>query len=353
MEDFKGKSYVRLNSPNTDALTVKETEGDFVYFTNGAKCKISTLENEFVEAGSINENVGSVSDSFTIDPDAFFNTPANPDLVFNNDPSKIENSFEVGNTPKEQNANTLESRLNEDNGIKNYSGPQYPALNPYNNVDEPAINVSQSQQHTPAPKHVEKRLPEWDVFDRLKTSEEITINIPFTIRLPKAQKIDAMNDMFESSLIEYLAKQFVENNVVKDSKMVQNKLSDAIEEWVEEELYGKKKKRPAKKKEVMPASTIADDIVPVQPMQQPDPKVLVDSVSDAKAEDQPMFQPYKPNWDGNVYKLSVINVLEQYDAVAAEVKKLKDNNGNQKVIDRFEDLMSVYEEQMESVKKNG
>ena len=52
---------------------------------------------------------------------------------------------------------------------------------------------------------------EYKVFSNVKKTEELEISIPFNIKLPKAQKIDVLNDMFESSFIEFIAKKEVEN----------------------------------------------------------------------------------------------------------------------------------------------
>ena len=53
-----------------------------------------------------------------------------------------------------------------------------------------------------------------------------------------------------------------------------------------------------------------------------------------------------PAWDGDVKKLFIINTEEQYNAVKKRFIELKDNNIKGPDLDRFEDMLQTYEEQI-------
>lgn len=324
--ELKGKTYSRKNSQSNDLFKVSGMDGDFVLFENGAKCKIETLQSDFMEVFAMNESAPAGE----IDPDAFFNTPTNADLVFNDDPSKINISSSAKDV---SNPNSLENRFNEEpaTSMANYKGPQYPNIG---NDNQPIVTTNEEAQ----PKS--NRPPEWELFDRMKKTEEITINIPFKVKVPKATKIEAMNDTFETSLTEYLAVQFVRDNVVKNSEKVRLDIQTAIEEWMEKQIYGKSKKK-TNKSDKKNEEIVSEEPTPSETKKAEEAageKVIAGSIDE-------QLRPKQLSWDGDIYKLSCINTDVQYTAVAAEVAMLKGVNGNVKVIDRFEDLMSIYKSQ--------
>lgn len=250
--DFLNKPYVRRGAPDSDTFTPIKVENGFVVFENGARCKEETFQNDFVAAGQINESTGPVVDiinSETIDPDAFFmgSQEATKKLIM----GQVDNPNQ-----------SVPRVTNQPGGVVSVDGDTTNAnLSLYNNPYEQTAPSTTTDVNTPAQQvpltPAENRLPEYDVFDRVKKSETIDINITFKLSLPRPEKLDAMNDLFETSFTAYLAKQYIKENLVKNPITIQMAIKDAIEEWMEEQLYGKTKpKSRAKagaKKSVTPA----------------------------------------------------------------------------------------------------
>lgn len=241
MEIFN-KQYKRKGSVGGDIFIPIDTEtsGDTVWiiFNNGARCKEETFNNDFELINSnvlVNEN--NNQDSDYIDPDKFF-APAAPESLLNDIETAINNPQSLGK-PKydlsepqppahmlaamesKQPANHLLARL-DDEPINNYE-------------NQPQFNQNFNRVK-------EVRLPEWDVFDRVKKSDQVQIHIPFNIKLPKATKIDTMDDMFETSFIEYLAKQYIDTVLLQNTELLKEILTNAISEWVDNEMSNKRKK---------------------------------------------------------------------------------------------------------------
>jgi predicted transcriptional regulator len=237
--DFLNKPYVRRGAPDSDIFIPVKVENGFVVFENSARCKEETFQADFVAAGPINESSAPVVDIInaeTIDPDAFF--------LGSGEATKKLIMGQVDNTGQTAQPRTL----NQPGGVVSTDGNPTPLANtmyenPYERAAaEDAIPGSTSipaQQIPLTPAEV--RLPEYDVFDRVKKSETIDINITFKLSLPRPEKLDAMNDLFETSFTAYLAKQYIKENLVKNPITIQLAIKDAIEEWMAEQLYGKTK----------------------------------------------------------------------------------------------------------------
>jgi hypothetical protein len=341
MNDILNFTYKRDNSVDSDVFIPKEIDGDFVIFENGARCKIETLQNDFikVDINSLNENIdGNNHDNDSINPDTFFDTPLAIDLdtvekaVTNpgsiapseriNDSVSLDNRYEKvnpGGNSNTNNNNGLLGRLDDNSDVQ--EGP------------------NNTQQNNAI------RLPEWDVFDRVKKADEIEILIPFTIKLPRAEKIDALNDMFETSFISYLAKQYIKENVINNSLGIQKTIAEGIENWMETELYGNKNKKQTTRKKTTTSkktqSTIKEPkIIPVE-------EVSVPVDNEVSAND--LFNTNTPKWDGIIKTLFMINTNEQYNAIKKQIENLKENNPESLDLDRYEDMVSVYEDQIKNI----
>lgn len=339
--DIINKSYKRINAVNSDIFVVDYMDGDFVVFKNGGRCKLSTLLSEFEEISSVNEHY--VNNDAPIDPEAFLNGTINE-----NDPL-LQQMELMANNPNAQlpeSTRLRESVSLDDKYVKVAPGTsQAPAgglADRLTQTDDTQSYANEGvQEANPTP-----RLPEWDVFDRVKKSDEIEILVPFKIKLPKAQKIDALNDMFETSFTMYLAKQYIKNNVVNNSIALQKTIQDAIEEWMDNELYGNSPKR--KKAKTVRAKKTKED-VKTEITEAPE-EVVQEVKEGASAMD--MFNQNVPQWDGDLKKLFIINTEEQYKAVKARYNHLLENNPEHDERYRFEDMIEIYEAQVKDV-QNG
>lgn len=319
--DILNKSYKRKNAPDSDTFVVDKIDGEFVVFTNGARCKIETLINDFVDVSqAVNENAD-------LDPDKFFNTPIADTSLLNT----IEQIHKNPNAQIAASSRLAESVSLDDDNIYEKVGPG--ANNAF--ADRLSNNAEQ-----PAPKQQSQRLPEWDVFDSVKLTEEIEITIPFKIKLPRAEKIDILNDMFKTPFTAYIAKKYISDNIVNNSVKIQLMLQQAIEEWIESELGGtqSKKKKPASRKK------IAVETAPTVTDIKAETVVAVDRPSDNASS---FFgqTPVKSNWDGDIKKLFSISTEEQYNAVRQRFIQMKDSNSNSPDLDRYEDMLQIYESQ--------
>lgn len=342
MEEILNKQYIRKNSINSDIFIPNKIDGDKIHFTNGALGAVSTFMEEFeLYQQSINE-----SSSMELDPKKFFEAPLAESAV-----QDILKTTEA--LLKNPNVNTHESPYLKE--IRNQSQEAQPSFLNYGNTSDeqqnfmPPLTDEEFEAQTNdvqvnvqnAPKvRPENRLPEYDVFDRVKKSEEIEILIPFTIKLPRAEKLDALNDMFETSFSEYLAKQYIAENVVNNSVAIRKQIKNSIEEWMENEIYGTKgRKKPRKIKEVkkpMKRSPKAEEIET--------PTDIASFESIPEDDISTFFGASKKSWDGNLKKLFVITTEEQFLAVEKEYNRLKENDQFTVDYDKYEDMILAYKD---------
>lgn len=282
--EIVGKTFKRKNS--NDIHKILDIDNGFVIFDNNARCKIETLMSDFDEISqNVNENFNFKIDNNTIDPDKFFNTPLSDDIIQKLN-EEIKPSRTVLDTPsvvidKTTGDKQIVYNKNFDNTTSDINNTHQPPKSMMNNeqmniksfiegdqndinkhINTPInndININKFQTNEPA---------EWNVFKNVKLTEELELTIPITIKLPKPQKIDVLNDMFESSFIEYLAQKEIDN-LLKDKKNIINILSESIEDWISISLYGKvNKKKKSLKKSLTKKSNISkksnikkDDII--------------------------------------------------------------------------------------------
>lgn len=311
VKEILNKTYQRIGSTSGDTFFTQQLDGEFVICSNGARIKLTTLLSEFQLAdgnggsSSINESQSQIGTA-NINPDTFFNTagPLAP----------------------------ITEKVREDSipaGAKN----PIPSIGGLNLQDEP----TQPNEMTDEPQQqVSNRLPEWDMFDRIKKTEDVELSVTVSIKLPKARHIDAINDMYQTKFSAYLAKQYLSNPVD-----IQTQIREAIEEWMEIELNGGKRKKkvtghktikPKKGKVKEKVTTLAQEL-----KAQPQTNVNVEAGSAAA-----LFGP-QAAIDKDVTKLGVIVDDEQYQAAKNYFKNLPENH---KDYDRFESMISLWEEQL-------
>lgn len=320
MEDILNKTYKRKGAINSDTFIVENIENDFVIFTNGARCKITTLQTDFEELLSTTENLEP-----ELNADTFFDTP----FVDNTVLDQLETVITNPNTIIKQSDNFKNSKsLDIDNDNNSFNN----RLNESKHESQQVFNNNEEI--------VKNRLPEWDVFDRVKKSEEIEILVPFKIKLPRPEKLDALNDMFETSFSMYLAKQYIKDYVINNSIQLQKTIQDSIEEWMETELYGNKKKK-AKPKAKPKAKQVEEEIVIKEE--------IVTETSSNEGSALSFFNNEQA-WNGDIKKLLMINTEEQYNAVKNRLEHLIAENSTSMDIERYEDMIFIYEQQLKDQK---
>jgi len=323
MENIINTPYKRKNTTDSDIFVVDRIENEFVIFKNNARCSLTMLQTDFEP---VNENYEHQLEPI-IDPNTFFDTPmSESDALLDQVESAIKNPSALPqHSDRLKESVPIENNIQSSGLINRLDGDQQPQL--YNDQQPTIVNEQPSN-----------RLPEWDVFDRVKKAEEIEILVPFKIKLPRPEKIDALNDMFETSFTMYLAKQYIKDNVINNSIPIQKMIQAEIENWMESELYGTKKKRVNKPKAKEKPKTVVENIN----------EEIVEKVKEvaSKSEDSAMsfFNVNQPVWDKDLKKLFIINTEEQYIAVEKELNRLKDSNSKSTNIDKYEEMILTYKE---------
>lgn len=326
MEQIINKTYRRKNAVNSDIFTVAEItktdDIDWVLFTNGAKCKLLTLTTEF-EATDNNINESNLQiDNDVIDPDTFLSTPLSDENLL----KQVETAFTNPNAIPQETERSRQSM---------------PLNNDLNNRIEPPIQTNTQQTQQIVPQKVE--LPEYAVFKRAKKSEYLEVLIPFKIHLPKANKIDTLNDMFETSFIEYLAKEFIEKNVVTNTKDIEQAIEQGIEQWIDIKLSNSKKKS---KSIIIKDITIGDKQL-ITPTETPITKPSIQNTIPEKVETNSVDAQLGRNItnDGNIdpKKLFTISNENEYNIVKSALQMLQNSNIDNEFTLRYEDMIESYE----------
>ncbi len=341
MNDILNFTYKRKGAVDSDIFVPKSVENNFVIFENGASCDINKLMSDF-EKIDINPNI-SKSQEIILNPDDFFGH--GPDGLGKAMPIDLEQLEQIANNP---NASAPSEKLKESVSLDGRYEKVVPGGQPKNSIQNRLTDDNSSDEYTEDNKVVTNRLPEWDVFDRVKKAEEIEILIPFKIKLPRPEKIDALNDMFETSFVSYLAKQYIKDNIVNNSIGLQQSIHDAIETWMETEIYGTSKKRkPSKNTKTVKA--------PKTTVSKKTEEITVNTITENTAPEEStanaFFNTSENTWDGNIKKLFIINTKEQYEKVKKQIDILKEKNPTSLDLDRYIDLVEIYEMQIKEIKE--
>lgn len=299
--DIINKTYKRKDSNDNDIFTVSSIDNDFVLFDNNARCKLSTFISDFEE---IKPTINSTN--VELNPDTFFSG-------VNIDESLLEQLETLHKNP-------------------NIHIPPTQPISPetQNNI------INNNTQINSIKKPQENRLPEWDVFDNVKLSEEIEILIPFKIKVPKAEKIDILNDMFKTTFTSYIAKKYINTNIINNSSNIQLLIQNGIENWIDSEINGNTKK--ITKKSVKKNNDTTKIIIPDIKLTE-QPKIHVKQNEQSTAS---FFGVKTSTWDGDIKKLYLIETEEQYNVVKQKYDQLKIDGINTSEIDRLELLLETY-----------
>ncbi len=254
VKDILNKSYQRIGSTNGDTFYTQQLDGEFVICSNGARIKLTTLLSEFQIAGSVNENIQSqpffMNEPETrIDPNKFFDTPAPIETIVESTKVREAPSVINGQVLSSGPGNTTQNQFQQPppSFLKTSNDAEQLLAHSGGNVIENNEQVQQQSQSQQPQQQQSIRLPEWDMFDRIKKTEEVELNVTIKITLPKARHIDAINDMYQTKFSAFLAKQYL-----TDGSSIQTQIREAIEEWMDIELNGGKPKKKVTSKTIKP-----------------------------------------------------------------------------------------------------
>lgn len=322
INDILHKTYQRIVSTSGDTFYASQLDGEFVIFSNGARIKLTTLLADFETVGAINETASNKSqntESQILNPDTFFSSTAPLPEV-----KTVEQAIAPTIAPSTIDGKPAFNNSNELGGLKL-------------NDDTPTNSIAiPQQQQQPQPSN---RLPEWDSFDRVKKSEDVELNVTIKIKLPKARHIESINDMYETSFVAYLAKQYM-----ADPMNIQKQIREAIEEWVEIEMNGGKPVRKKSTKKVRVHTGSGNKKIKGVP------RVAL-KITDALDLVEPKAMPIEAGSAASMFgqeqivkdvtKLFVISEEEQYIAAKEYLSKLEPSHPDYY---RFEDMINIWEE---------
>ncbi len=332
--------YFKRKLGNDIPTKVINVEGGFAIFENGARCKVDTLLSDFEQSTSviIQEQKINAPVNTELNPDTFFDAPLqdpgllnqlemlvkNPDLqlkrTIEDIPSvdltenkiigKVSMDGDVQppasmmkNVQSNSAKDAFASRLEGNEGVNMNSNQNYPQANPKN---EPA---------------------EYEVFNNVKLTDELEITIPITIKVPKAHKVDVLNDMFKTSFVEFLADREV-SSILSDKKAFMGLIMDQLDEWLDTELGNKSrkktKKKPTKKVSRLIKKNVIDIIV----------KPTVEA-SEIKIEIQ-------PTTNGIPTEIKNDEDLEKIKAHVAYLLTLPESPKTEQDLLKFDEMAAIY-----------
>lgn len=336
------KEYRRIGSVANNVFIPTRIEvindEEYVIFTNGGRCKVSTFNQDFVLNTSTNESMNiNDGDDTVIDPDEFFKPKVDENLIDIVE-QHVTNPGTISNGPRPESRDLT-------NPHSQYNTPEPPAhmLNNHNkqpmnyDLHNRINNTNTGHQNVQQNTMINNnRLPEYDIFDRVKSNSELEIVIPFKLTIPKSQKIDTMDDMFESSFVDYLANKYINEVVTTNLEKLETLIRDGINEWVEISLNSKKRKAVVKSEPF--------DI------KKPETKEKTE-VSDSTQEetvnvditDQLRNPNYNSNSNLNLNEMYMINNNTEYEFVKAKYEELKANTPDHPEVERLLDMLDSYD----------
>lgn len=253
--EIVNKYFKRKNSTD-ESVKITNVDSGFAIFENGARCKLETLLNDFEVVEILQEQKVTTKYSEP-DPNNFFDTPLKDDallakigMIAEKPGIEFKPTIELKpsidlteNKVISTNSNQIEDRMQEQTQPQNTN----PLVDRFSSSSESVHNNNTQRTNEVVYANPNSEPAEYKVFNNVKKTDELDILIPFTIKLPKAQKIDVLNDMFESSFIDYLANKEVDA-LLKDKKALVNIIIEQLTDWLDNELYGKGNKKSVKKK---------------------------------------------------------------------------------------------------------
>lgn len=229
MSNYIGRKYTKNDDQNT-IYTVSNMDNGFIIFENGAKCKEETLLtsfNEYVDPNIINNTTHSalslylaeqLKGNIPMDNDIRDVQPISEEIVYK---PQIDT-----NVVKNRNPNPVE-----------------------HNFEQPiTTDKPQYQRHeVPSTKNNETNTnPEITILKRVKRKNPIKINLVIDELVPDKDKMEVLNEMFQTSMVEFLTDEIMIKIFENPSKL-REQISDSLYDY----MNNKKEKKPRKTKVIV------------------------------------------------------------------------------------------------------
>jgi hypothetical protein len=219
------------NLINGEDIKIIDVLGDFAVSTNGLKIKTSNLldSNQYIEKIDPNSFLSSHHTELQnlaqkiIESDTYQNSGSN---THENDSAIIITSLE-----EEQ------EELARKYGIKNNNTQsdiqkQNEAFDKILNPVKKNTDEQKSQNRYVEPEKIKEiEDPIYLIFKNTKRNLEFNIDFSISEKIPRIDFIEMMEDSYETSIIDFLAKEFT-NKLIKDPSVIQGMVSEKIREIV-------------------------------------------------------------------------------------------------------------------------
>lgn len=176
---------------NGSILEVLKEDSDFAYLSGGAAIKKTTLLSSYDEY---------------MDPSTFFNTSQN---ALGNLANQLKENVQQTNTSTYVDERTHVSVNDPNLGIQ--SQPAAQQVETIMGNSNPSMTSNPVYQQAPVNHYTTpSNSPEDALFRKMKKPDSIDVVLSFKEKIPARDFIRLMNDNFETSIIDYLAKDFTD-----------------------------------------------------------------------------------------------------------------------------------------------
>lgn len=218
-------------------ITVIDQLGDFVILTNGGKVNITDLmdSNKYIESIDPNTFFSSHYDQFKDLADKIVNTPVNKDVIEITPPSY--NNYNVSNEPavfvssQEDEMEELARKYQINNVSQTVSKQNEAFERILNPIKEEPITRKEVKVEFIEEKIQKMEDPIYHIFKNTKKSVDFKFSIEIDGKIPRLDFIEMMEDSYETSIIEFLSKEFT-NKILSNPSIIEEQISNKIREMV-------------------------------------------------------------------------------------------------------------------------
>lgn len=216
------------NTQSGKNITVIDSLGDFAILKNGGKLNISDLldSNKYVEDIDPNTFLNSHYDRFRDLAEQIVNTP----VVENSLNISSDSAVIISSVEEEKDELAKKYGINNESVINSVSRQNEAfekILNPQSNNEK--ITKVDTKDIPIKPQFMQD--PIYQIFKNTKKSVDLNFSIQIEDKIPRLDFIEMMEDSYETSIIEFLSKEFT-NKILSNPSLIEEQISYKIREMV-------------------------------------------------------------------------------------------------------------------------
>ena len=224
-------------------ITIIDSLGDFAILKNGGKVNIGELmdSNLYVENIDPNTFFSSHYEQFKDLADKIVNTPVNQDKI---DIVPSTNNYNVSNESAVviSSVDDEKEELARKYGINNTNISE--TLNKQNEAFDKILNPKKEESYSPKQRNNETQFvneeknikmedPIYHIFKNTKKSVDFDFSLKIEGKIPRLDFLEMMEDSYETSIIDFLSKEFT-NKILTNPSMLEEQISSKIREMIQE-----------------------------------------------------------------------------------------------------------------------